>query len=97
MAFYPLAGRKTVTTAGTPVPLSAVTGTVQRLFVRAIPSNTKNVAVGQTGGVSAQSGSEAGLLLAPTDAPQELGAVIPSALYVDAAVSGEGVAFLILQ
>lgn len=84
-------GRKTVAVAGTAVRLVSSNTPCRKVDIQALPSNTDQVAVGSSA-VVATAGSERGTVLAPggtaTLSVQDL-----YALYIDAAVSGEGVTF----
>lgn len=84
---------QTVTTAGTPVQLPS-SATCRVLFMRALPSNTGRVAWAFDNGVRAGAGLNADYM-----EPGE-GRVIPisnpSLIWIDAQISGEGVAMTIL-
>lgn len=83
-------GRKTVTTAGTADALAAPTA-CKLITITALLSNTGVVAVGGSG-VLATSGSRTGVILSPGDS-YEVSIDNLSKIYIDATVSGEGVAF----
>lgn len=84
-------GRKTVTTAGTRVQLTATKTECQWVDVQALSANTTAVAVGDSAVVAA-SGTEKGDVLLPLDAVR-----IPiddvSKVWVDARTNGEGVSY----
>lgn len=84
-------GRQTVTTPGTAVALKSIATICSKLIVTAPGSNTNAVYIGGKT-VSAQSGSEQGLLLNPTGS-----AILDiddlSKVYIDAVTGGEGVTF----
>lgn len=84
-------GRKTVTTPGTAVALSA-SAACAWVSVTALPSNGDVVAVGGSG-VLATVGSETGLLLGP-GASVTVPTNNVSKVFVDAVVAGNGVSFL---
>jgi hypothetical protein len=85
-------GRKTVTTAGTPVQL---TTNAQKLstgvFVRALSANTGKIYVGFGNTVSASTGFE---LSAGETLPIEINHA--DGVWIDASVNGEGVCFLMI-
>ncbi len=84
-------GRKTVTTAGTVVALTAEEIRCDWVTVTALATNTALVAVGAKG-VKAHSGEEAGTLLQPgQSATFSIKAL--AELLVDAQVSGQGVSY----
>lgn len=84
-------GRKTVTTAGTRVQLTATQTECQWVVVQALSANTTAVAVGGVTVVAA-SGTERGTVLLPLDAVKIMVDDV-SKLYVDSRTSGEGVAY----
>jgi carbohydrate-binding DOMON domain-containing protein len=87
----PFDGRKTVTTAGTAVPLTtAVTQTLE-VDVTALAANTGVVVVGASTVVASVS-TQRGTYLNPGDT-KTFHNVDLSAVYVDSAVNGEGVAY----
>lgn len=84
-------GRKTVTVAGTPERLVASNTPCRKVEVQALPTNTDVVALGAST-VDAAAGAERGTIL-PPNGYATLYVEDLYALYVDAATSGEGVAF----
>lgn len=84
-------GRKTVTLAGTAERLVAANTPCRKVEIQALPGNTDNVVVGASSVVAA-AGTERGTILAPgATATLYVQDLYP--LYVNAAVSGEGVSF----
>lgn len=84
-------GRKTVAVAGTPERLVSSNTRCRKVEIQALPNNTDCVAIGAST-VDAAAGAERGTVLAP-GATATLYVEDLYALYVDAAVSGEGVSF----
>lgn len=84
-------GRKTVSVAGTPERLVSSNTPCRKVEVQALPTNTDNVAIGAST-VDAAAGAERGTVLPPTGSAT-LYVEDLYALYVDSAVSGEGVSF----
>jgi hypothetical protein len=86
-------GRKTVTTAGTPVAISSASLTCKWVQVTALKTNTGQVNVGGTG-VSAVLGSSTG---DPLNAGESVTYPVDNAnkVFVDARVAGEGVSFTV--
>lgn len=91
-----LDGHVVVPTAGTPVQLIATTTICRGVWVTASPGNTKAVAVGAAD-VKATAGQEKGLLLNPTSPAQYIAIEDAARLWVDAAFSGEGIAYSIIE
>lgn len=85
-------GVKSVTTAGTAVQLSSTSVPCRMVEIQARVANTGNIAVGSSSVVAA-AGSERGIILVP-GASVSLRVTDLNKLYLDAAVSGEGVSFL---
>lgn len=89
-------GRKTVTTAGVPVKLTASATVAKRVEVSALESNTDMILVGGVNVVAGTAndagGTRAGI---PISAGQTLTIDIDdvSKIYIDAVVSGEGVSY----
>jgi hypothetical protein len=90
----PISGQKTVTTAGTAERLH--TGLVFNgaLMVKALPANTGNMFVGN---VSGDVSSANGLPLEPGDAVVFSSVADLREIWIDSAVNGEGVAWLLLD
>lgn len=86
--------RKTVTAAGTAESLAAST-VCKLVTVTALLTNTAPVCVGGST-VVASPGSRKGVILAPGDS-YEVAIDNLSTIYIDAAVSGEGVAYSYLN
>ena len=94
MAFPQISGQKTVTTAGTAVPL----GTLQvdeAIYIKALDTNTGVVAVGNDGADDVTVSNGLRLLAGE-------GVIINhvdnlAAIYVDSAVNGEGVSWIKLD
>ena len=84
-------GVKTVTTAGTDVPLVASPTPAKGVIVQAQSDNTDKVAVGATG-VDATEATGTGILMEPGDAVSLLCDDLAD-IYIDALVNGEGVRF----
>lgn len=84
-------GRKTVTTAGTPVALAASSTPCSSVVITALHSNTGIVCVGGTGVVAA-SGTRTGIPLSVGQSVS-LPASDIAHVFVDSVVDGEGVAF----
>lgn len=85
-------GVKSVTTAGTAVQVSTTSIPCRMVEIQARVANTGNIAVGASTVVAA-AGSERGFILVP-GASVSLRVTDVNKLYIDAAVSGEGVSFL---
>lgn len=90
-------GRAVVTTAGTPVQLSASTTEVRRIDITAELDNTGVVCVGgpvtgSSAGVIAALATRTGIPLAPGDSVTLL-VTKRSVVYLDAEVSGDGVTY----
>ena len=89
-----LSGQKTVTTAGTAVPL----GTVQvssALAVKALDTNTGVIAVGNDGTKDVTTSN--GLRLLPGEMTIFAYVSNLATIYIDSAVNGEGVSWLVLE
>ena len=89
-----LSGKKTVAAAGTAVQL----GTIQTnapVMIKALPGNTNTVYVGNNGAGDVDSTN--GLALAAGDAIVMAYLGNLGALWVDAAVNGEGVSWLVID
>ena len=89
-------GRKVVTTAGTPVPLSATSVACESLIITGLSTNTKPVVVGSAS-VLALAATRRGTALA-AGATLKLTACHDhvddlSKVFIDAEVSGEGVSY----
>jgi len=85
-------GRKTVTTAGTPVPLAASATPSRRVTIVALDTNTGQIAIGGSGVVAASGATRTGVILNAGDT-YELDINDLSKVYLDATVSGEGASF----
>lgn len=85
-------GRKTVTTAGTPVTLAASATPSRRVTIVALDTNTGQIAVGGSGVVAASGATRTGVILNAGDT-YELDINDLSKVYLDATVSGEGANF----
>lgn len=92
-------GQKTVTTAGTEVPLVAASKIVRRCLVKALAANTGAIYLGVNGvssanGYQLSAGNEIDLpgLLWKEDDKFDL-----NAIYIDSAVNGEGVSFIYVE
>ena len=83
--------RRTVTTAGTRLQLSASSVPVVKVVVQALQANTGFIAVGGSTVVAA-SGTERGYILAPFNAIT-LTVNNLNLIYLDSTVSGEGVSY----
>lgn len=88
-------GRKTSTTPGTGVPLSAVSIACSKIIITAPTTNGGEVYIGGST-VSAQPGSEQGLILLPTGSCT-LDIDNVNKVYIDVAQSGDGVTFTYLR
>ena len=86
-------GRKTVTSAGTAVPLSATSIQVDYVIIMAETDNTGYICVGAST-VVATVLTRRGIPLYAGDTPLVLEAVDLSQVYIDSVVSGDGVTFL---
>lgn len=89
-------GRKTVTTAGTVVPLVATPTPCTMVDISAIESNTDMVVIGGATALAGTSMDGAGTRLGvPIAAGQTMTVYVNdlSKIYLDAVVSGEGVSF----
>jgi len=84
-------GVKTVTTAGTDVPLSASSVVVLWITIQAQTDNTNYVAVGGSG-VDATIATGTGVALAPGQSIT-LPVANLNAIYIDSLVNGEGVRY----
>lgn len=85
-------GRKTVTTAGTAVQLTATSTPCLWVLVQGLSANTTAVAAG-TSTVIAASGTERGTVLMALDSVRILVDDV-SKVYVDARTNGEGVSYM---
>lgn len=85
-------GRKTVTTAGTPVALAASATPSRRVTIMALDTNTGQIAIGGSGVVAASGATRTGVILNAGDT-YELDINDLSKIYLDATVSGEGASF----
>lgn len=85
-------GVKSVTTAGTAVQLSSTSIPCRMVQIQARVANTGNIAVGSSS-VLATAGAERGIILVP-GAWVALRVTDVNKIYLDAAVSGEGVSYL---
>lgn len=85
-------GRKTVTTAGTPVALAASATPSRRVTIMALDTNTGQIAVGGSGVVAASGATRTGVILSAGDT-YELDINDLSKVYLDATFSGEGASF----
>jgi hypothetical protein len=85
-------GRKTVASAGTAEAIRA-TLVCKWVTVTALPTNTAQVNVGASG-VLATSGTQTGIPLSPGDSTT-LTVADAAIVFVDAAVSGQGVSFVV--
>lgn len=88
-------GVKSVTTAGTAVQLTSSATACRVVRIQARVANSGNIAVGASTVVAA-AGSERGIILVP-GAWADFRITDVSKLYIDAAVSGEGVSYLYLN
>lgn len=88
----PLAGRKTVTTAGTRVQLSSSVSALV-VAIQPLAANTGKIAVGDNTVVAA-AGSERGYLLAATSPGITLDVDDIGDVWIDSTVNGEGVSYL---
>ncbi len=86
-------GQKTITTAGTAERLHAGLITNGAVMVKALPGNTGNMFVGNVSGDVSSSNS---LPLEPGDAVVFSSVADLREIWVDSAVNGEGVAWLLL-
>lgn len=89
-----LSGQTTVTTAGTAVPLGSQS-IVGPLMVKALDTNTAIVALGNDGANDVTTSNGLRLSAGEVIVFEYVGHL--SSLYLDAAVSGEGVAWLALN
>ena len=64
----PASGSKTITTAATPLQITATSTPIHNLWIQASPSNTGRVAVGWSNAVRATVGSETAPVLLPGQA-----------------------------
>lgn len=87
------AGRKTVTTAGTPERISADPLKVRWVVFCAPSGNTDVVTIGG-GSTQATAGSEQGLVLSALGMSPKIENVDLNEMSIDAAVSGEGVSYV---
>jgi len=87
----PADNRKTVTTAGTAVALSATSTKDKRLTVQALSDNTNDVQVGASTVVAAEA-TQRGIRL-PNYASYEYHGVNLSEIYIDSVSDGDGVTF----
>ena len=81
-------GQTTVVTSGTRVQLSTATNQVAGVTVKSLPSNTGEIYVGDSAVAAGN-----GYILVPGE-PVFISIKNLTAVYVDAAVSGEGVCFI---
>lgn len=88
-------GSKNVTAAGTAEQLTSAETKCRLVRVQARVANTDNVVIGSST-VVATAGSERGIVLVPGQA-ENFPVKDVSSLYVDAAVSGEGVSYAYLN
>ncbi len=84
-------GNKSVTTAGTPVALAAVSTEVKRLDVTANYTNTDMVTIGGSGVVGAASGRK-GVPIAPGNTYTFFVSDLAQ-VYIDSVVNGEGISY----
>lgn len=84
-------GRKTVSSSGTPVQLSGTSTECKRIDIVALSANSGQVAIGGSTVVAA-SGSESGAIILPTGS-YTLFVTNLNLIYIDSAVSGEGVSY----
>lgn len=89
-----ISGQKTVTTAGTAERLHTGKAVNCTVMVKALPANTGNMFVGN---VSGDVASTNGMVLEPGDAIIFAMVTDLRELWVDAAVNGESVAWLVLE
>jgi len=89
-----ISGQKTVTTAGTEVQLSSNLVANCAVMVKALTTNTGLVYVGQVAGVVS---SSTGMPLAAGDVIIFDNVGNLNEIWVDSAVNGEGVAYLLLS
>lgn len=89
----PQSGRQTVTTAGTPEPLSRAPFPVAQVDVFALDANTLRVYVGDHA-VSGVASNETGLPLSAKEQVTFEGPVDLANIWIDAVVSGEGVTWI---
>ena len=89
-----ISGQKTVTTAGTAERLSTGKVINASLMVKALPANTGNMFIGN---VSGDVASTNGMLLEPGDSVVFAMVTDLRELWVDSAVNGEGVAWIVLE
>lgn len=85
-------GVKTVTTAGTDVPLVALSTPANWVIVQAQTDNTGGIAVGGSG-VDATVATGTGIYLTASSAPVTLAVSNLEDVYIDSTVNGEGVRF----
>jgi hypothetical protein len=80
--------------AGTTMtPTAGPTGSIRKLLIRAIETNTNAVVIGGAGVVAAAA-TRQGVALVPTGPPVELEIDDLGDVWVDAITNGEGVSFL---
>jgi len=89
-----ISGQKTVTTAGTAEVLASSRQVSSPLMIKALPTNTNTVYVGQVTGDVA---SDNGMPLAAGDAVVLIHVGNLAEIWVDSAADGEGVAWLLLD
>jgi hypothetical protein len=87
-------GRRVVTTPGTPVQMSTTSQSAVQVRVRALTTNTNNVALGGDNTVRAAAGSETGVVLKATDPSIVIEVDDVTDLWVDAVTAGEGVVWM---
>lgn len=86
----PVEGGKSVTTAGTPVQLTAAK--CNGIILTARKGNTGSIAYGYDNSVRATAGSEVGAILTPGSSVF-LPVVDASQIWIDASVNGEGIGY----
>jgi hypothetical protein len=95
MRLVPAQLRKTVTTAGTQVALSATDIFTRNLIIQALPGNTNNIYVGDLNVSSALNivTLDAGqvITLSPGDLGDDYGIINLKDIYIDSDTNGEGV------
>lgn len=90
-------GTKTVTTAGTAVPLSSTSVPCKVVYITARSTNTGRIMVGGSTVVAAISTSSRGLPLSANDTTPPIIVDDLNKVYIDSTVSGEGVMFMYLS
>jgi hypothetical protein len=96
-----VSGTKTVTTAGTQVPLSATAGTrIAQIIIQALPTNTGFIYIGDStvsssNGIRLEIPVAGSLLPSMTISCTGVGNEVDlNTIYIDSSVNGEGVVFL---